>query len=77
MANPKDDLADFGRWLEEEHCHTKNTTYTMRSNVRRVIREVDPISTETPDVFFGTLKQAGPAKDGGGSEEVSEALTLL
>jgi hypothetical protein len=63
MGRPrKNDLRDFGYWLEERHFYVRSTTYTMASNVRRMIKEVEPMTTEGLDTFLSARSNVGPYK---------------
>ena len=63
MGRPrKNDLRDFGQWLEERHFYVRSTTYTMSSNVRRMLKEVDPLTTEGLDAFLSARSNVGPYK---------------
>lgn len=63
MGRPrKNDLRDFGQWLEERHFYVRSTTYTMASNVRRMIKEVDPMTTQGLDAFLSERSNVGPYK---------------
>ena len=57
------DLKEFGEWLQSERYYAKNTTHTMVSNVRRILREVPDLSVEALEDFFKyDLRRSSPAK---------------
>jgi len=58
----KNDLRDFGHWLEERHFYVRSTTYTMASNVRRMLKEVEPMTTAGLDAFLSKRSNVGPYK---------------
>lgn len=63
MSRPiSPDLKDFSVWLIEHHFYARPTCHTMASNVRRILREVDPLTTEGIDAFLGTLRTPNPAR---------------